>query len=110
MTLLMAFSWRAFVILAAAERSSVVVQRTCQKGISMRINLLTARKFVILMLLIVLACVYLGGRMLTFYQHLAMQSDLSVLTFHNDNLRTGQNGKVALHRKVLIKSEHPSSK
>src|SRR6266436_6899065 len=106
MTLLMAFSWRAFVILSAAERSSVVVQRMYQKGISMRINLLTARKFIILMLLIVLACVYLGGRILTFYQHLAMQSDLSVLTFHNDNLRTGQNLNETILNTSNVTAQH----
>src|SRR6266478_5111798 len=69
----------------------------------MCINLLTARKFIIL---IVLACVYLGGRMLTFYQHLAMQSDLSVLTFHNDNLRTGQNLNETILNTSNVTAQH----
>src|SRR5437660_8727183 len=77
-----------------------------RKGSLMHLSLYTrsprtARIFIVLILLLI-ACLYLGGRtaqyvsgfsslVLTTYQHLAMSSDDSVLTFHNDTLRTGQN-------------------
>src|SRR5438132_2179440 len=43
MTLLMAFSWRAFVILAAAERSSVVVQRMRHTNLQSKLQHFPAR-------------------------------------------------------------------
>src|SRR5215467_414035 len=45
------------------------------------------RVFTVLVFLLLIACLYFGGRAVK----LALQSDASVLTFHNDNLRTGQN-------------------
>ncbi len=72
----------------------------------MRINLLYRsslawRVFSVMILLLLFARLYLSTTVkyasdyssfvLTFHQHLGMSSDVSVLTFHNDNLRTGQN-------------------
>src|SRR2546423_8626597 len=77
-----------------------------RKGSLMHVTLCTrsprtARIFIVLILLLI-ACLYLGGMIaqyvsgfsslvLTTYQHLATPSADSVLTFHIDTLRTGQN-------------------
>ena len=76
----------------------------------------TARIFIVLTLLLI-ACLYLGGRtaqyvsgfsslVLTTYQHLATQSDDSVLTFHNDTLRTGQNLNETLLNTGNVNPQH----
>src|SRR3989440_5857393 len=71
----------------------------------MRVNLLSrnprsARIFIVFILLILIASWYLGtvqyvsgfsSLVLASYQHLVMPGNVSVLTFHNDTLRTGQN-------------------
>ncbi len=76
----------------------------------------TARIFIVLILLLI-ACLYLGGRtaqyvsgfsslVLTTYQHLATPSDDSVLTFHNDTLRTGQNLNETLLNTGNVNAQH----
>jgi hypothetical protein len=50
-------------------------------------NPLTMRIFTVIIFLLLIACLYLGGRTVK----LALLSGASVLTFHNGNLRTGQN-------------------
>ncbi len=62
----------------------------------MRVNLLSrspcsVRVFVVMVLLLLIACLYLRERIVK------IASNISVLTFHNDNLRTGQ----YLHETVL---------
>ena len=92
-----------------------------RKGSLMHVNLCTrsprtARIFIVLILLLI-ACLYLGGRtaqyvsgfsslVLTTYQHLATQSDDSVLTFHNDTLRTGQNLNETLLNTGNVNPQH----
>jgi len=90
LTMLMALSWRFFVILAT--KSNILSEWMCQNGGSMLINLLsrkplTTRIFSVMIFLLLIVCLYLGGRAVK----LALPSGASVLTFHNDNLRTGQN-------------------
>lgn len=92
-----------------------------QKGISMRINLLFRsplvwRIFNLLLLLLLLT--YLCLRMnvtyltasssfiLTFLQHPGTSSGVSVVTFHNDNLRTGQNLNETLLNTRNVNAQH----
>src|SRR5438876_2346173 len=92
-----------------------------RKGSLMHLSLYTrsprtARIFIVLILLLI-ACLYLGGRtaqyvsgfsslVLTTYQHLATPSDDSVLTFHNDTLRTGQNLNETLLNTGNVNPQH----
>src|SRR5215472_14218097 len=50
-------------------------------------NHLTTRIFGVMIFLLLIACLYLGERVVK----LTLLSNTAVLTFHNDNLRTGQN-------------------
>src|SRR5260370_38672967 len=90
LTMLMALSWRFFVILAT--KSNILFEWICQEGTSMHINLLsrnplTTRIFSVMIFLLLIACLYLGRRAVK----LALSSGTSLLTFHNDNLNTEQN-------------------
>src|SRR5438132_11820234 len=92
----------------------------CQKGVFMRVNLLsrnprTARIFIVLILLMLTASWYLGtvqyvsgfsSLVLASYQHLVMPNNVSVLTFHNDTLRTGQNLNETILNTSNVSAQH----
>src|SRR5258706_445334 len=91
-----------------------------QKGISMRINLLfrspLIRRIFNLMLLLLLICLCLtmnvtymtdsASFILTFPQNPGTSSEVSVATYHNDNLRTGQNLNETLLNIGNINAQH----